>query len=168
MTFNGRKIYISLLLFVGLFARVIPVDAQQPVDFAAVPDGEDISLNYKTVLKQGLGDEYIAVLEKLFGADAQAAAAAFQDNSPELFEAVRNGAATKAADSLEQQINERRQNKGSAFKMPAAAKKPVKSPSDDRHRKAKGSVSAKPQRSVGGSSLSDFNGCRKTKSPTFR
>ena len=128
MSFEGRKIYISLLLLVSFFIRVVPVDAQQPDAFAALPADDDISLNYEILLKNSLGDEYSAVLEKVFGADAPAAAAAFHDGSPELFQAVTNGAGTKAGEVLQRQIDQRRQNKGSAFKVPASVKKPVKKP----------------------------------------
>ena len=108
---NGRA-FLSLLLLTSLLWQAIPARAMQTVGAVAglqEAGGADGSQVINTLLRQGRGDELNALLEKLFGDEAAAAASVFDEGSLKLIEGVAEGAGEKARESLEEQIRGRRE-----------------------------------------------------------
>lgn len=106
-----NKIILSLLLLASLCWRAIPVGAQQSDQFtssvqaaAARTDGQIL----KSLQTQARGPEYAALLGRIFGneADAAAAVAVFDAESEQLLQAVSAAGGRKAHERLQQQIRE--------------------------------------------------------------
>lgn len=122
---NGRA-FISVCLLASLLWQAAPARARQT---GGVPDviqaagGQEL----RELLRQARGEESDALLEKIFGGDAAAAADALVGESEELLRAVAGGAGRRAAESLEARIQERSRRPDA--KPPAApATKPGRSP----------------------------------------
>lgn len=117
---NGRA-FLSLCLLVSLSWQAGPAQAMQGVGAPVVtreaggPDGEQV---FKTLLRRARGDEYEALLEKIFGEGAAAAAGAFDEDSELLLQAVAGGAGRRAEEGLEKQLKGR---SGRPASKPSAA-----------------------------------------------
>jgi hypothetical protein len=105
---------LSLCLLAGLLCEVMPARAQQSerIGLTIEEAGEqDAAQVYKHLLRRGQG-EVPALLEKMFGDEAAAAMAALDEASEELIQSVAGSAGRRAAESLEAQIGERRERRG--------------------------------------------------------
>ena len=122
---RNHKTFISLLLLTSLIWHAVPISAQLFGPIAGVPEFADASRAYSDLLQRTRGSEYPALLEKLFGEDAEAAAQAFDDGSAALVQAVAVAAGDRADEILEKQIAERKE-KPSSQPIVAPAVLPVK------------------------------------------
>jgi hypothetical protein len=110
---KNKNILTSLWLLASLFSQTIPLFAQQTISsdiFNQVSESPDRQQIFLDLLRQGRGAEFGALLEKIFGDESDAAASALGENSEELFLDVTETASQKAAERLEEQITERREN----------------------------------------------------------
>jgi hypothetical protein len=110
-----KRAFLSWCLLAGLVCQAMHVRAQQAIGTAVSINGvhaQDGGQGYKDILRLGQGDELHALLEKLFGGEAGAAAAALGEDSEQLLLTVMEGAGAKAEESLEEQIRERRERPG--------------------------------------------------------
>ena len=117
---NGRAI-ISLCLLASLLWQAVPARARQSEGVPVViEDAGGQSL--QQLMRQARGQELDALLEKVFGPEAAAAAASeLTGDSEELLQTVAEGAGRRAGESLEAQIKGRGEKSGA---RPAAAPGP--------------------------------------------
>ena len=104
---------LSLTLLASLFWQAIPARARQTDEGAAASvqeaseqGGEQV---VNTLLRQGRGDELTALLEKIFGDGAGAAAGVFAEDSEQLIRAVAESAGRRAEERLAEEIEGRRE-----------------------------------------------------------
>ena len=110
MGLQNKRTFLRLSLLASLLWQGIPARAMQTPGAAAPlqeAGGRDGARVISTLLRQGRGAELPALLEKIFGDEAEAAATVFDEGSAQLIEAVAEGAGQKAAESLEEQIKTR-------------------------------------------------------------
>ena len=118
----NTKTFACFSLLISLFSNVIPALPQQATAVNTIAYDGDAATRYTIIETQMGGSEYAAVLEKLFGADAEAAAAAFSQDSAALFNEVTSAAGQQAEESLEQTITERRKSsRASAVNDPVSS-----------------------------------------------
>ena len=102
--------FLSLLLLAGLLWQTVPARARLNVaagaglQEVAVQGGEEV---FKTLSRQGRGEELGALLEKIFGEEAAAAADALDEEPGGFLQSVAEGAGRRAEESLEAQIKAR-------------------------------------------------------------
>ena len=117
---NYRAI-LSLCLLAGLLWQAVPAGARQ-ADGVPVRIEDAGGQNLQQLMRQARGAELDALLEKVFGPEAAAAAAGeLAGGSEELLRAVAEGAGRRAGESLEAQIKGRGEKPGAG---PAAAPGP--------------------------------------------
>jgi hypothetical protein len=109
---QDKKILFSLWLLTSLFWQAIPLGAQPgvpPNTIAEALNNQDGANIFEILLQQTRGAEFPALLEKIFGGEAQTAADALAENSARLFRAVGEAASLKAEQSLDEQIEARKE-----------------------------------------------------------
>jgi hypothetical protein len=134
MKTQRETICLSLwLLLAFVLNTAIPIRAQREIpateSIFAVNTDSDRAKQYNELRQTARGAEFPALLEKIFGGEAEQAAEAFDENSEQLFQAVAEGASLKAAESLERQITERREKPNkNAVVAPEMKSNPPKKP----------------------------------------
>ena len=111
-----QKSFTTLLIVSALFSQTVSFYSQQlpgPVDLVDAVTSRERADAYKDVTRIG-SEDLMGILEKLFGADAAAAAETLSDGSFELFEAVTGRAAERTNEILENQVTQRRESKNSS------------------------------------------------------
>jgi hypothetical protein len=147
---QNRRAFISLCLLASLLWQAIPARARQ-VDSANAIVQEAFNQSgdqvYRDLLRRGRGDEFTALLEKIFGGEAGAAASALDEDSEQLIQAVAQGAGQRAEESLLEQIKERREHPSAKAIVEPAAKpnpapqaKPTRRPAAKSKRAASGGL----------------------------
>ena len=129
-----KRAWPSLLLLACVFAQAVPARALQSGGEGALireVNARSAGQAYGELLRRG--DELNALLEKLFGEDAGAAAEALGEGSEELHLSVTEGAGRRATESLDGQIRERRERPAAkpVFEpapKPAPTRKPARAP----------------------------------------
>jgi len=107
---QNKRAFLSLSLLSCLLWQSIPARAAQAVGAAAfVPEvgGQGGDQVIGALLRQGRGAELPALLEKIFGAEAGAAADVFDEDAERLLRTVTEGAGRRAEESLDEQIEKR-------------------------------------------------------------
>ena len=132
---NTKQTLTCLWLLISLLSNTLPAFAQQAEAVSAITQntGDETGANFNDLLRQTRGPEYAALLEKMFGSDAEGAAAVFDEGSVELLQAVTSGTIEKAEESLENQISQRKEKTKQAPVVepgakPNPARKPVRKP----------------------------------------
>ena len=117
------RAFLSLCLLLCLLWQAVPARAMRPVLLQGAGDrgGEEV---FDGLLRQARGEEYGALLEKIFGADAGRAASALEEDSGRLIQSVAEGAGRRAAESLEEQIKGRGERPAGKPKRVASADLP--------------------------------------------
>ncbi len=122
---NNRS-FISVLFLLSLVLNALPLPALSQT--AGLHAGDHLPAP-----QQESSPEYAAVLEKLFGTGARAAAKAFETGSAELLSEVSSAAGRRAEEALDKQISDRKEASRirPAADVPAKrlpARKPAKKP----------------------------------------
>lgn len=113
---ENRRAFLSLCLLASMFWQAIPARAMQtgsaPVVIreAGAQNGVEV---FDNLSRQARGEEYAALLEKIFGDEAAAAAGALDEDSGRLLQAVVEAAGRRAEESLEAQTKGRRERPAS-------------------------------------------------------
>ena len=130
-------------LLASLCWQAIPVRAQQieRIDetvrqFSSQERQNDAARIFNDLLRQGRGDEFSVLLEKLFGDDeAESAAIELGASGEELFLSVFETASRKASEDLEKKIAERKEKKNTGiFIAPETKKSGVKKPAGTKNK----------------------------------
>lgn len=112
-TLKTKKTLVSLWLLASIFSQVISLSAQQSGQTAAIR--AEIDSNPEQILKNllhaGRAGEFPELLERIFGGEAKAAEAAFDDNSEELVQDVTRAANETAESRMDIEINERKEKR---------------------------------------------------------
>jgi hypothetical protein len=127
---QNKKILLSFWLLASFVWQTIPVSAQQAIQpdaFYKISDNQDGHQILNNLLRHGRGAEFSALLEKIFGGEADEADSALGEDSAELFLNVSETAAQKAEERLEEQITERREKPAAKpIVAPGAKTNPVR------------------------------------------
>jgi hypothetical protein len=128
-TVENKKIIVSLWLLASILWQAVGTRAQQ-IDqtpaFIRETNGDNMNQAFADLLRQGRAAEYPELLERIFGTETEAAAAALDENYEQLFEAVGGAAAEKNEERLEREIADRREKRDSKpIIAPGAKTKPA-------------------------------------------
>lgn len=130
---QNKKIILSLFLLLSLFRQTIPIYAQSAEQTTLTIQPIEIrneSEVYRNLLWQTRGKEFTAIIEKVFGEDAENTFKRFDEESEKLLQAVTKGAGEKAAGRLQKQIEKRKADikmkPAAETKTPPAQKTPIK------------------------------------------
>ena len=130
------RVVLSLCLLMSLFSQAAAVRAMQTpgagLQEAVAEAGGQV---YGALLRQARGEEFDALLEKIFGDEAGPAAGALGEGAEQLLRSVVEGASRQAEASLSRQVKERRARPGAtpvvepgAKATPAPKAKPARRP----------------------------------------